>query len=45
MIIGFWSGGVGIIELLDKSNIVVIVGGGKNPLHSPNAVLVIVVLC
>ena len=36
--IEFLSGGIGIIELLDKSNLVAIVGGGTKPFYSPNSV-------
>lgn len=37
-IIAFQKGGIGLIELLDHSNIVAMVGGGKKPLFSPNTV-------
>lgn len=36
--IEFLSGGIGIIELLDNSNLVAIVGGGTKPFYSPNSV-------
>lgn len=36
--IAFEKGGIGLIELLDHSNIVAMVGGGKKPLFSPNTV-------
>lgn len=37
-IVAFQKGGIGLIELLDHSNIVAMVGGGKKPLFSPNTV-------
>ena len=36
--VAFQKGGIGLIELLDHSNIVAMVGGGKKPLFSPNTV-------
>lgn len=36
--IGFLTGGIGLIEMLDKSNIFAIVGGGTQPFYSPNSV-------
>ena len=32
------QGGIGIIQLLDESNIIAVVGGGSKPLFSPNSV-------
>ncbi|KAK8823565.1 hypothetical protein WA577_002484 [Blastocystis sp. JDR] len=36
----FLTGGIGIIQLLDESNIIAVVGGGSKPLFSPNSVLI-----
>ena len=33
------NGGIGIIKILDKSNIFCLVGGGKNPRFSPNVLI------
>ena len=34
------NGGIGIIKILDKSNIFCLVGGGKNPRFSPNVLII-----
>ena len=33
------NGGIGIINILDKSNLFILVGGGKNPRFSPNKLI------
>ena len=35
-----FNGGIGIVKILDKTNIFCLVGGGKNPCFSPNTLLV-----
>lgn len=33
------GGGIGIIEMYNRSNIVALIGGGKNPRFHPNRVI------
>ena len=34
------NGGIGVVRILDKSNIFCLVGGGKNPRFSPNVLII-----
>ena len=34
------NGGIGVVKILDKSNIFFLVGGGKNPRFSPNVLII-----
>ena len=34
------NGGIGVVKILDKSNIFCLVGGGKNPRFSPNVLII-----
>ena len=37
--IAFFTGGFGIVEIVDDSNLLLVVGGGKRPFMSPNKVI------
>ena len=34
------NGGIGVVKILDKSNVFCLVGGGKNPRFSPNVLMI-----
>lgn len=38
-LIAFFTGGFGIVEIVDNSNLLLVVGGGKRPFMSPNKVI------